>query len=151
MFSFRDNTSLSNFSFILTVAAKSFSSHAISGFSSDCKSKFEEDCSSSISGGRCELDELSDVSKISLKLAVSTTSLIFSFKLCDTVAAVLGMRGTGGSRLRGELRFQVKTEGTAPFLKKTAQLKLLFKSSDLKCHEQTLVVFEIWKFFPSSL
>ena len=68
---------------------------------------------------------------------------MFLFKLCDTVAAVLGMRGAGGGRLRGQLRFQAKTEGTAPFLKETTPLKLFFKSSDLKCREQTLVVFEI--------
>ena len=70
------------------------------------------------------LDELCDVSKISLEPAVSTTSPIFSSKLCGTVAAVLGMRGVGGGRLRGELRFQAKTEGTAPFLKETTPFKL---------------------------
>ena len=100
------------------MAAKSFSSCEISRFSSDCKSKFVEGCSSSISSARCELNELSDVSKILLELAVTTTSLIFSLKLRDTVA----MRGTGGDRLRGKasrLRFQAKTEGTTPFLKET--------------------------------
>ena len=151
MFSFRDNTSLSSSSLILIVAAKSFSSRAISRFSSDFKSKFVEDWSSSISGARCELDELSDISKISLEPAVSTTSLIFSFGLCGRVVAVLRMRGVGCGRLQGELRFQAKTEGTAPLLKETMPLKLFLKSSDLKCREQTLAVFEIWKFFPSSL
>ena len=97
MFPFRDNTSLFNFSLITIVAAYSFSSRAISRFSSYCKSKFVEDCSSSISGARCELDELSDVTKLLLELAVSTASQIFLFKLCDTV---LGMRGVGGGRLR---------------------------------------------------
>ena len=51
------------------------SSCAISRFSLDCISKFFEDCSSSISSARCELDELPDVSKILLELAVSATSL----------------------------------------------------------------------------
>ena len=124
MFSFKDNTSLSYSSLILIVAAKSSSSRAISILSSDFKSKFLEDCSSSISGVRCEFDELCDISKISLEPAVSTTSLIFSFKLSGTVMAVLGMRNVGAGRLRGELRFQAKTEGTAPFLKETTPFKL---------------------------
>lgn len=76
MFPFRDNTLLSNFLLISIVEAKSFySSCAISRFSLDCISKFVEDCSSSIFSARCELDELPDVSKILLKLAVSATSL----------------------------------------------------------------------------
>ena len=125
MFPFRDNTSLSNFSLISVVQLKVSRVVQFPDFPRTANQKFVEDCSSSISGARCELDELSDVSKISLELAVSTTSLIFLYKLCDTV---LGMRGVGGGRLRGELRFQAKTEGTAPFPKETTPLKLFFSS-----------------------
>ena len=48
--------------------------------------------------------------------------------MCGTVAAILGMQSVGGGSLRGELCFQVKTEGTTPFIKETKPLKLFFKS-----------------------
>ena len=48
--------------------------------------------------------------------------------MCGTVAAILGMQSVGGGSLRGELCFQVKMEGTTPFIKETQPLKLFFKS-----------------------
>ena len=77
------------------------------------------------------------------------TSLNSDSKLFATVVAV--KRGVGGGRLRGELRFHAKILGTAPGLGLTLLLRLLFKSSALKCLEQTLVPSFIEKFSPTSL
>jgi len=60
-----------------------------------------------------------------------------------TVVAV--KRGVGGGRLRGELRFHAKILCTAPGLGLILPLRLFFKSSGLKCLEQTLVPSNIEK------
>ena len=56
----------------------------------------------------------------------------------------------GGARLRGELRFHANLLGTAPVLGLTFPLRLLCKSSPLKCLEQTRVSSFIKKFGPTS-
>lgn len=68
-------------------------------------------------------------------------SLNSDAKLFVTVVAV--KRGVG--RLRGELRFHAKILGTAPGLGLILPLRLFFKSSGLKCLEQTLVPSNIEK------
>ena len=88
------------------------------------------------------------------------TTLLLSFTECITslnsdsklfATGVTVERGVGGGRLRGELRFHAKILGTAPGLGLSLWLRLLFKSSGLKCLEQTLVPTFIEKFGHTSL
>ena len=58
-------------------------------------------------------------------------------------------RWVGGARLRGELRFHAKIQGTAPGLRLILWLRLFCKSSGLKCLEQTLVPSAIEKYAPT--
>ena len=60
-------------------------------------------------------------------------------------------RGAGRGRFRGELRSHAKTEGTTPGFKDTTRVRVILKSSSLKCLEQTLVEFDVENFFLKSL
>ena len=79
----------------------------------------------------------------------SKASLASDTFLFATVVAV--KRGVGGACLRGELRFHANLLGTAPVLGLTFPLRLLCKSSPLKCFEQTQVPWLIENFGPTSL
>ena len=84
-----------------------------------------------------------------LSVEESKASLASDAFLFATVVAV--KRGVGGARLRGELRFHANLLGTAPVLGLTFPVRLLCKSSPLKCLEQTRVPSFIEKFGPTSL
>ena len=64
---------------------------------------------------------------------------------------VAGIRGVGGARLRGELRFHANILGTAPVLRLIFPLRLLCRSFSPKCLEQSWVPLFREKLGPTSL